>query len=332
VNKPEPPTESLRKFLPKSERTAAGKSGSEPFVPQYLEVPGQPRPVGNRNLFAGGSLLFFSLVAVGFAAYTFGLRAILPLLTTAGTVVLLWIAARMRLFRQRNGIFLALGLVSLLAAAIPFAEYAARKIVRSAAPKNAHGASADNAGETESHDGANVPLLTEELGIPPADPNSTRVVRVLKDSRVLVGRKPYRLKAGEVFPFDSKRENEVVFQAKELRLSLPEDAVEVFGPASDAAALASTPPASNSNSAAPEVPSLPSGPPGTPANAETTRQATSEAIRRYPALALKDSAENKLFVETYRDLKSHNSELLDDPQWPLVLADLLAKREGWERR
>jgi hypothetical protein len=334
VNKPEPPTESLRQFLPKSERGAAAKSGAEPFVPQYLEVPGRPRSAGPRNLFVGAGLLLVSLVAVGFAATAFGLRAVLPLLTTAGTVTLLWIAARMRMFRQRNGVFLALGLVALLAAAIPFAEHLVRTMVVQARDGNAADSQAAQAAhassESTSDDGEKVPLLTEELGIPPADPNTTRVVRVLKDSRVLVGRKPYLLKAGEVFPYDSKRDNEIVFQAKELRLSLPEDAVEVSGPRSDAAALAAT--NNKDDNAAAATASLPGGPPASAANAELTGQAQREAVRRYPALALKDSAENKLFVETYRDLKNHNSELLEDPQWPLVLADLLAKREGWERR
>jgi hypothetical protein len=271
-------------------------------------------------------LLLGSLATVALAAQSFGLRAILPLLTTAGTVALLWIVARMRLFRQRNGVFLALGLVAVFAAAIPFLEYAVRlaRVHSANAPEKS--AAAETSGDTSVQPGEKAPLLTEELGIAPANPHTTRVVRVLKDSRVLVGRKPYLLKTGELFPYDSKRDNEIVFQANELRLSLPEDAVEVFGPTSDAAALASE------NAPAPRGPNLPSAPPAAPASAEATREAQREAVRRYPALALKDSPENKLFVETVRDLKSHNSELLEDPQWPLVLADLLAKREGWARR
>jgi hypothetical protein len=321
VNKPEPPTESLRKFLPKSEKDP-GRKSAEPFVPQYVELPRRPGHVGNRNLIVGGLMLFLSLVGIAIAASLFGPRGIVPVLITLGTLILLWIVARVHLLRQRHGLFVALGLVALFGAAIPFVEQAwrsARGRMNSNPSAVSHSTDTESAAPLQEEA---VPLLTEELGVPPADSSASRVVRVLKDSRVLVGRKPYLIKAGEVFPFDSTRDNEVVFQAKELRLSLPVDAVEVFGPTSDSA-IASTPAV---------VPSLPAGPPATPASAETTRNAQREAVRRYPALALKDSAENKLFVETYRDLKSHNSELLEDPEWPLVLADLLAKREGWERR
>jgi hypothetical protein len=141
-------------------------------------------------------------------------------------------------------------------------------------------------------------------------------VKVLQDSRVLVNGKPYLIKTGELFALDSIKEGEVVFQANELRLSLPEDAVEVTGIASGASA---------SNAAPAPVPATTSA-------VKVTRRSQEEAVRRYPALGVKDSAENKLFVETYLDWKNSKSELLDDPEWPLLLADLLAKREGWERK
>ena len=321
VNKPEPPTESLRNFLPKSDKGAARKS-SEPFVPQYVEVPGRPRPVATRNLFVGGALLFLSLVGVAIATSLFGARGIAPVLTVIGTLIVLWVAARMRLFRQPHGLFFALGLVALLGAAIPFIEHAWRTTRSHLQRAPSTEQAATTATPTDAEGAEEIPLLTDELDVPPADDSTTRVVRVLKDSRVLVGRKPYLIKAGEIFAFDSARENEVVFQAKELRLSLPNDAVEIFGPTGESATAA----------ASPVVLNLPTAPQAPAASAETTREAQREAVRRYPALALKDSAENKLFVETYRDLKNHNSELLEDPEWPLLLADLLAKREGWERR
>ena len=58
--------------------------------------------------------------------------------------------------------------------------------------------------------------------------------------------------------------------------------------------------------------------------------AQKEAIRRFPALGIKDSLENAVFVETYQRLReSGNTEFFSNPEWPIALADQLAKRDGW---
>ncbi len=71
--------------------------------------------------------------------------------------------------------------------------------------------------------------------------------------------------------------------------------------------------------------------PVSPEDTRLTQRAQQEAVRRYAALGVKGSPENRLFLQTYEDWKSSGSELLQDPEWPLLLANLLAKREGWER-
>ena len=64
--------------------------------------------------------------------------------------------------------------------------------------------------------------------------------------------------------------------------------------------------------------------------AETTRKAQAEATRRYPGLGVKDSPENKSFVEAYQELKyAGGGSFFEDPEWPLRLAEMLAAREGW---
>jgi hypothetical protein len=323
VNKPEPPTESLRRFFPKSDSPASRKAAGTSFVPQYVDLPRPPHRVGLRNLRWGAATLVLAFVLVSIAIALAGsLRASVPLLTAFATFTLLWIAARLRLFHQRHGIFLALGLVATLGALVPLLEQGLRAAHARFRPIVAQALSpTTSAAETPRHD--ETPLLTRELGIPRTDPDTTSSIRVLKDSRVLVGGKPYLIKAGEVFPFDSTREDEVVFQAKDLRLSLPLDAVEVL-PASGTPHVAA---AGGTESVPASSPA-----PATASTVVTSRKAQREAVRRYPALGVKDSPENKLFVETYRDLKANKSELLDDPEWPLVVADLLAKREGWERK
>jgi hypothetical protein len=54
-------------------------------------------------------------------------------------------------------------------------------------------------------------------------------------------------------------------------------------------------------------------------------------MRRYPALAAADSPENQIYIETYRELKGTRPDFFEDPDWPLQLADLIARNEGWQR-
>ncbi|MEY5025911.1 MAG: hypothetical protein RLZZ244_1439, partial [Verrucomicrobiota bacterium] len=48
------------------------------------------------------------------------------------------------------------------------------------------------------------------------------------------------------------------------------------------------------------------------------------------ALGNKDSMENQKFLEAYNDLLRRNPAFFENPEWPLRLADLIARREGWK--
>jgi hypothetical protein len=315
VNKSEPATESLRNLVRKTEPGTTRKS-EDSFVPRYVDLPSRFRNAGARNLQWGTFTLLCALLLLAAAIFLRGPGALVPLFTALATFTLLWIAARVRLFQERNGLFLALAWVALLGALIPLLEKGWVFAERQVQLATHHNSSATPVSVPSGETADEPPLLTKELGIRAPEPENGRLVKVLGDSRVLVNGKPYLIKTGELFALDSIKEGEVVFRANELRLSLPEDAVEVTGIASGASA---------SNAAPAPVPATTSA-------VKVTRRSQEEAVRRYPALGVKDSAENKLFVETYLDWKNSKSELLDDPEWPLLLADLLAKREGWERK
>lgn len=49
-----------------------------------------------------------------------------------------------------------------------------------------------------------------------------------------------------------------------------------------------------------------------------------EAIRKYPELAIKDSALNKRFVEAFIERSKNSSDFFRDTRWPLILADEIA--------
>jgi hypothetical protein len=65
-------------------------------------------------------------------------------------------------------------------------------------------------------------------------------------------------------------------------------------------------------------------------SARENNRALIEARRRYPALGNKDSMENQKFLEAYNDLLRRNPAFFENPEWPLRLADLIARREGWK--
>ena len=58
-----------------------------------------------------------------------------------------------------------------------------------------------------------------------------------------------------------------------------------------------------------------------PASAQTVADAQKQALTKYPELARVGSPLNAKFVELYRQAKESNSMLLNNPSWPLALAD-----------
>ena len=55
-------------------------------------------------------------------------------------------------------------------------------------------------------------------------------------------------------------------------------------------------------------------------------------IRRYPALGVKGSLENQAFINLYTELRDNGGDdFFKNPEWPIELAELLAKRERWQR-
>lgn len=301
--------ENLRGLLPKPDPTQeAGE-----FVPQYIDLPPRRKTAATKNLQIGAVLLGVALNLGLCGNYLAGSRALLPLVSCLAAFTLLWVLARVRLFRQGNGVFLAIGMICLLGTTIALLEIGYRSMTgrsdtaRILAESSTPAATPADPGTSSPKSESEPPLLTKEMNIQPP-PLDARVVKVLKDSKVTVGRKSYLLATGERFILDEVKDGLVIFKANELLLSLPADAVEIIG--AEAAPVASAPDD--------ETP------------AQVTHRAQQQAIRRYPALGVKDSPQNELFLQTYRDLRISGNDALKDPEWPLHVADSLAKREGWE--
>jgi hypothetical protein len=331
------------------DKPAEGKGRVEP-EPRYLDVPQQRRrSAGGRNLILGVLTLLIALALLVQAVALLGGRAAIPLATALLTLVTLFVLTRSRVLRHRNGGFLTLAVVCLLAALIPLAEYGGKLLAdRGRGPTVQPASSSSTVNSATARE--ELPLLTQAYKIPTPEQNAARF-KVLRDLRVVIDDKAHLIKAGEILPLGETGDGEVRFTAGNQQIALPMTFVEMLNtgtngsnpPAQSAGdqpqiAATATPPAS-----APATdPASAAANPGTPQDAvmpqdetpsQVTQRAQKEAIRRYPALGQKDSPENQLFIETFQELKhSGADDFFADPQWPIQLAELLAKREGWERQ
>jgi hypothetical protein len=118
---------------------------------------------------------------------------------------------------------------------------------------------------------------------------------------------------GEVLPLDHAQGTELFFKAGKLVVSLPAEVAKVVGQSAPSVVIGDS-----------RERVSPMGD-----RVQRTQAAQKEAVRRYPMLGLKNSAENQMFVAEYQTLRQVNPKFFDDSEWPLKLAEFLAKREGW---
>ena len=151
---------------------------------------------------------------------------------------------------------------------------------------------------------------------------------------MIIEGKHFLIKAGDRFPYVASKGEETTFAVRDLQVALPNGAVDVIDPSALAKGVGAAAhwdrrrriPAKTDKDAKSAATTSDAD------LAEITRSAQQEAMRRYPALAMKDSLENAVFVSTYKQLKDANSDdFFANPEWPIELAELLAKREGWVR-
>ncbi len=349
------PKPSTRSYVPRIvDPIAPSDEREDKFAPRYVEVPAlREHGFGRRNLVWGVVTLTLALVLLVAAVVLAGQKAVLSLAACLVTCAALFVLARMHIFRQRNGGFLAIALVVLLGAVVALLDRGYEMLAGIAAPGTVTVAA--HPVETEP------PLLTQAFAL--AKPDGTQPqVKALKDARVVIAEKPYIIKAGDLFPLLEAKGGEATFAVRDLHVSLPVAVVEILGgtPAKEtaaakpaasvketkesamAAALAAVNAAAANAADAPPV-----EPASTPARAAkdapkldaasaelaaVTESAKAEATRRYPALAIKDSRENEVFVAIYRQLREGgNAEFFANPEWPLELAEKLATENGWAR-
>ncbi len=292
---------------------------AEDFQPRYVHLPNaHGQDAAPRNLAFGIGTLFLALLISGAAMFVVGPRALLALVACLSTFTVLYVLARLHTFRQKHGVFLALGIVCLLGALFALSERAFTGLDGVAiAPLPATKIAAPSLAPEPAP-----PHITEAFALTPPDPKAGPRVRALKDSRVVIEKKTFLIKAGDLFALAETRDGEVTFKVRDLRIALPAAAVEIL-PEPATEKIAAPPAAEPAAAIEPSAAAL---------AAAATKGAQEEAVRRYPALGIEGSRENLIFVSTFRELKDNKaSDFFKNAEWPLELAELLAKSQGWRR-
>lgn len=332
--KSDPAIDPPHQLAPKTETRFEARREPEGsgFSPRYVEVPALRHAlrIGQRNLLWGAALLCGALVLIGLGVLIAGPRVVLWPLAALLTFAALWVLARMRIFQQRNGVFFSLALIGLLAAMLALAECGFEVLAGSRAMPSV--SLVGSRMQTGNGDALSpgvlpapepVPVLSEAMKITPPDPADGSRVKVLRNSEAKIGGKTYRVLAGETFPLEEAKGGEVTFGAGEFRAKIATENVQILGPQRGQ-------PESNRKSASNDT--REARPPSAsldPAHVEIERRARAEALRRFPALAKKNSPENQEFVRTYSEMKQERAAMLEDPEWPIRLAEFLAKELGW---
>ncbi|HEY3900991.1 MAG TPA: hypothetical protein VGM54_20435 [Chthoniobacter sp.] len=321
--------EYLRAYPPQAPETPPAENREEKVVPRYVQAPAlRDHGMGPRNLFWGVVVLFLAFLLLVVGVFMVGAKAMVYVAACLLTFTALFVLSRLHVFRQRNGGFFALAVVCLIGTAFPLVEkgYSTAKTLAALRP------AVPNAPTVALHSQEQgPPLLIQSFALPEPQ-GDAKQVKVVRDTQVVIAGKPFLIKAGDRFPLIASKGDQTTFAVRDLLLSLPTTETEVLDPSALAKGV-------GINTASPLTQASSPGATAAKANAdgkndealaEVTRKSQQEAMRRYPALAVKDSLENAVFISTYKQLREANSdEFFADPKWPMVLADMLAKREGW---
>jgi hypothetical protein len=276
-------------------------------------------PVDLANLALGAGLLLSAFLIFWMGLYLSNHVALRAVVASFGTFALVWVLYRLRIFHRPHGGLIAAGAVALFAAALPFIERGFQKLD--------HAAKTGLAGEPakpESDNADSLPVPTrQKMPAPPESPAPTapappeeepirdlvapalppsagKIMRVIQDAQVSIGGHKYRISAGSQFPYTKFENGTVTFKAGEQEVTIDSELVTFTG----------------KSLAPPE---------------EITKLSGAELMRRYPAIGVKNSPENELYVARVKELRIEMPGLFNDPHWPLTIGEQLAAQEGWDR-
>ncbi len=304
---------------------AAPGSAAEPPAPAPRSLPEKtekPRTANDEqvdlgNLAIGAGLLLSAFLVFWMAQYLPNGVAIRTLVASFGTFALVWVLHRTRVFQRQHGGVIATGAVALFAASLPFIERGFLSLDR-AAKAGLAGESAKP--ESEPEPAGTLPVPTRQnapaapspaVPPPPAEDDTVhemvarepdasvrKIIVVTQDAKLSINGKKFLIKAGSKFPFTKLEDGIVTFVANGQEATIDVDLVKITG----------------SSQETPEA---------------IEKMAQIELMRRYPAIGVKDSPENELFVGRIKELRLEMPALFKNPKWPLEIGEQLAAQEGW---
>lgn len=324
--------------------------------PRYLDLPVSAEDArAQRNLTWGVVCLVLALIAVWLGLKFDRAAALQCLAASLGAFGLFWLLHNSRILRQRHGIFLGIGLVALFGTVLPFLAVGLKQLDQMADQRMAGGQPAIPAVTTvtvpppvptvatapkppaapdlspelspdeplnssepgpsrgKSRRNAQAEPASENAGsrdhgverdflFPPPDMKEGRVVALTRDLEVTIDGRKGRLKEGQLYKLLSFEDGIVTFLAGDQQVEIEEDYVKFVGQSQE------TPEAIRA-------------------------MAQKEATDRYPEIGVENSKANRLFLKAWMDLRDdpEGKVLLDNPRWPVILADQLAQLHGWRR-
>ena len=299
--------------------SSAGLGGrAAPKARDLDPLPGVETPGETKNLVIGVGLLGFALIVFWMGRHLADHVAALTVVASFGTFGLLWVLYRFRVMRQPHGVLLAVGSVALFAAAIPFIDRVLRKLDSAARTHLADEPAASPESRavllpppvppqqiamTEKPAPPPTPPEDEvvrELIAPPPDPSAGKLIRLKQDALVNIGGRKFKLHKDDEFAFKQFADGKVTFLAGEQEVSVDANLVTFTGQSQE-----------------------------TPA--EIKKLAEQELKKRYPAVFVKSSPENDIFVARTKELEELVPDFFKNPGWPLELGKQIAAQEGWTR-
>ena len=273
-------------------------------------------PADLANLALGAGMLLSAFLIFWMGLYLANHVALRALVASFGTFALVWVLHRLRIFHRPHGGLLAAGAVALFAAALPFIERGFQKLDRAAKaglvgePAKPESEPANTLPVPTRQTPSELPAPTvpappeddtvRELISPAPDPSMGKIILVMQDAKVPISGRKYLIKAGSKFLFKKLEDGMVTFVAAGQDVTIDADLVTFTGKSKE-----------------------------TPT--EITNLAGAELMRRYPAIGVENSPENKLYVKRVNELRDEMPALFKDPHWPLKIGEELAFQEGWKR-
>lgn len=307
--------------MPATPEQSAEKSGSG-IARASVEKPTRPKtetegvPVDLSNLALGAGLLLSAFLIFWMGLYLSNHVALRTVVASFGTFALVWVLYRLRIFHRPHGGLIVAGSVALFAATLPFIERGFQKLDRAAkaglageleksAPESGEGLPVPTRQKMPEVPPPTIPTPPEddtvrELIAPAPDPSAGKIMRVIQDAKVLINGRKFHIRAGSQFPYTKFADGTVTFQAGDQEVTIDSEMVSFMGKSKET----------------PE---------------EITKLAKTELMRRFPAIGVKDSPENEMFVARINELKVELPDIFSNPRWPLEIGEQLAAQEGWKR-